>query len=102
MRYLIILAATLIPAAAAADIRMEESRYVNGVLRVEGRTSQPRQVVTLDGVYSQESDSSGNFVFHIDYLPRTCMVTLKAGSATHSALVANCLTRETSTTPPTR
>jgi len=76
--------------AALADIRIDESRYVDGKLIIKGSTA-PRRTVTLDRKYKTKSDGEGHFVFNIKkYKPSDCMSDIKAGSDVYSAVIAGC------------
>ena len=88
------LAATLILLAglrvAAADIRVDESRYENGQLIVTGQTA-PGRALTLDGKYKTKSDGEGHFKFTVKYKPATCMSDIRSGEDVYSAVIAGCL-----------
>jgi hypothetical protein len=75
---------------AAAEIRVDESRYDNGKLIISGDT-QPNRTVTLDKKYTTKSDGSGHFQFKVAYKPETCMSDLRAGNDIYSAVIAGCL-----------
>ncbi len=75
---------------AAADIRINESRYVDGKLIIAGQT-EPNHTVTLDDKYKTKSDADGDFRFTEHYKPDTCMSDIRAGSADYSAVIAGCL-----------
>ena len=77
-------------APARADIRVNESRYVDGTLTVTGETS-PGRAVTLDNKYKTVSDSAGRFIFTLRYKPPTCMSDIRAGEDVYSAVIAGCL-----------
>ncbi len=83
---LVLLAGT---AAARADIRIDESRYVGGKLIVSGET-EPNRTVTLDGKYTTKSDGGGFFTFTEPYKPFTCMSDISDGSGIYSAVIAGC------------
>jgi hypothetical protein len=76
--------------SAAAEIRVNESRYENGRLIISGDT-QPDRTVTLDDKYTTKSDGSGHFQFNIGYKPQTCMSDLRTGDDIYSAVIAGCL-----------
>lgn len=91
MRYLC--AALIFFAAAgtaAADIRIDQSRYANGKLTIVGETS-PDAIVTLDDKYKTKSDAGGHFTFTEHYKPFTCMSDIRSGSNIYSAVIAGCL-----------
>lgn len=46
--------------SAAAEIRIEVSRYSNGELTISGRTA-PLRTVTIDNNYRTQSDGEGTF-----------------------------------------
>jgi hypothetical protein len=75
---------------AAANIRIETSRYVNGTLTIAGQT-EPNKAVVLDGKYKTKSDADGDFRFTEHYKPFTCMSDIRSGSSTYSAVIAGCL-----------
>jgi hypothetical protein len=75
--------------AAAADIRIDESRYQNGKTIVTGDTG-PGRTVTLDGKFTTKSDNEGHFKFDVRYKPFTCMTDIKAGQDVYSAVIAGC------------
>lgn len=75
---------------ACADIRINESRYVNGKLIVTGQTA-PDRTVTLDKKYKTKSDGDGDFKFTVDkYKPADCMSDIRSGADVYSAVIAGC------------
>jgi hypothetical protein len=75
---------------AAAEIRIDRSRYENGQLIVIGET-EPGRTVTLDGKYTANSGADGHFKFTVqNYKPPTCMSDIKAGDDVYSAVIAGC------------
>ena len=76
--------------AARADIRINESRYVDGKLVVSGETA-PNRAVTLDNKYTTKSDGGGYFSFTERYKPFTCMSDIRSGSDIYSAVISGCL-----------
>lgn len=80
------------PASASDPIKsLSKVAIEAGKLMVVGRTHRAYMTVKLDGgVAKTRSDSQGCFEFHIAYLPEACMIDLKAGQKTLSAVVANC------------
>jgi hypothetical protein len=76
--------------AAAADIRINESRYENGKLIIAGET-EPDRTVTLDDKYKTKSDADGDFKFTEHYKPFTCMSDIRSGSYDYSAVISGCL-----------
>ena len=76
--------------AAAADIRIDESRYEAGQLIVAGQTA-PRKTVTLDDRYTTKSNGEGHFTFKVKYKPATCMSDIRSGDDIYSAVIAGCL-----------
>lgn len=75
---------------AAAEIRIDRSRYENGQLIVIGET-EPDRTVTLDGKYTTESGPEGHFKFTVEnYKPSTCMSDIQAGDDVYSAVIAGC------------
>jgi hypothetical protein len=75
---------------AAADIRIDQSRYEDGKLMIAGVTT-PDSTVTLDHKYKTKSDADGDFKFTEHYKPFTCMSDIRAGASTYSAVIAGCL-----------
>jgi hypothetical protein len=76
--------------AAAADIRINESRYVNGKLIIKGNT-EPGRTVVLDRKYRTKTDSEGHFTFSVKkYKPSDCMGDITAGPDVYSAVIAGC------------
>jgi hypothetical protein len=62
-----------------AEITVTKSEYRAGVLVVRGETSQSSQRVTLDGRFDEWTNKFNEFTFRVRYLPRDCLVTLRAG-----------------------
>jgi len=75
---------------AAADIRIDQSRYEGGKLLIAGVTT-PDSTVTLDNKYKTKSDADGNFTFTEHYKPFTCMSNIRSGASEYSAVIAGCL-----------
>ena len=75
---------------AAADIRIDQSRYEDGKLIIAGVTK-PDSTVTLDNKYKTKSDADGDFKFTEHYKPFTCMSDIRSGAADYSAVIAGCL-----------
>jgi hypothetical protein len=75
---------------ASADIRINQSRYLDGQLLVAGSTA-PGRTVTLDDKYKTKSDAEGHFRFSLKYKPPTCMSDIRAGEDVYSAVIAGCL-----------
>jgi hypothetical protein len=75
---------------ANADIRINQSRYLDGQLLVTGSTT-PGRTVTLDDRYKTKSDAEGHFRFSVKYKPPTCMSDIRAGKDIYSAVIAGCL-----------
>ncbi|RXF70328.1 hypothetical protein [Hansschlegelia zhihuaiae] len=77
------------PAAQAASILLTDAKIVGGELVVSGKT-QPDRKVVLDDQFGQKANGAGGFVFRLsDYRPPTCIVTLTAGDARATGVVAN-------------
>lgn len=76
--------------AAAAEIRIDESRYERGIETVTGLTG-PHLTVTLDGKFETQSDAGGRFTFSVKEKPPTCMSDIRAGDDVYSAVIAGCL-----------
>jgi len=77
-------------AAARADIRINESRFVDGNVVISGETA-PNRTVTLDNKYKTKSDGGGFFKFSAHYKPFTCMSDIRSGSDIYSAVISGCL-----------
>jgi hypothetical protein len=86
--------------AAQAEITVHEAKYASGVLMVRGETTQPMQRLTLDERYAARTDRNKRFLFRIRYLPRDCIVELRAGQEVRPAVVSNC--EPTGALPPSR
>ena len=85
--------------AAAADIRIEVSRYADGKLTVSGETA-PDRAVTLDKKYKTKSDGEGRFKFTVkNYRPPDCMSDIRSGKDTYSAVIAGCFGVTSDKTP---
>jgi hypothetical protein len=75
---------------ASADIRIDESRYVDGKLIITGQTA-PGRAVTLDKKFKTKSNADGNFKFTINkYKPADCMSDIRSGTDVYSAVIAGC------------
>lgn len=90
LRYLLLLAPILFALPTRADIRIGEAQIAGGLLVITGRTDSPNVRVVLDDAHEMIADAQGRFAFRIVYHPPTCIGTLKAGTDTRRALVANC------------
>lgn len=77
-------------AAAQADIRINESRFVDGNVIINGETA-PNRTVTLDNKYTTKSDGGGYFTFTEHYKPFTCMSDIRSGGDIYSAVISGCL-----------
>lgn len=75
---------------AAAEIRVDVSRYQNGKLIIRGETA-PGRTVVLDDKFATRSDRQGHFSFAVDELPFTCMSDIRSGDDIYSAVIAGCL-----------
>jgi hypothetical protein len=74
---------------ASAEIRINESRYVDGKLLVAGDT-RPDSTVTLDNKFKTKSDGEGHFKFSVGYKPPLCMSDISANGDVYSAVIAGC------------
>ena len=79
-----------IATAARADIRINESRFVDGNVIISGETT-PDQTVTLDGKFTTKSDGGGYFKFSAHEKPFTCMSDIRSGNDIYSAVISGCL-----------
>ena len=78
-------------AAQAANLVVTDAKVEGGLLIVTGKSPVANQTVKLDNFVNVVSDASRDFAFELsDYLPPDCIVDLKAGAKTASAVVANC------------
>ena len=84
---LVLLAGT---AAAQADIRINESRFVDGNVIISGETA-PNRTVTLDNKYTTKSGGGGSFTFTEHYKPFTCMSDIRSDGYIYSAVISGCL-----------
>lgn len=90
MRILLSFATLLAMAhSAAADIRIRESRFKDGMLIVRGQTEPGRQV-TLQGTFSTTANKYGRFTFSVPYTPVDCFADIRSGSDRYSAVIADC------------
>jgi hypothetical protein len=72
-------------------VTIKNATVTGGELVVDGSTPVANQSVSLDNLYNVTSNANKVFSFHIsNYLPPDCIVDLKAGAATGTAVVANC------------
>jgi hypothetical protein len=76
--------------AEAAGITVTDAKVAAGRLIVTGTTPGPSQSLKLDNHFTVNSNGAGLFTFRLNYLPSDCIVDLKAGAATGTAVVANC------------
>jgi hypothetical protein len=76
--------------SANADFKIMAARITEGDLIVMGKVDAPDTEVTLDGLFTETTDSSGRFVFRIAYHPATCVVDLTARSMRRAVVIANC------------
>jgi len=84
---------------AAADIRIEVSRYANDELIVSGQTA-PHRTVTIDNKYKTQSNGEGTFKFSIrQYRPPNCMSDIRSGKDSYSAVIAGCFGDAAGPTP---
>jgi hypothetical protein len=83
--------AILSTSAQAAVITITDAKIAQGELTVTGTSPNANQTVGLDGLFTDMSNANKVFAFHLtDYHPADCVVTLTAGAATATAVVANC------------
>lgn len=77
--------------AEAAKLKVVDAGVTGGALAVSGKADLAGWKIVLDGQYETTSDASGAFTFRLtNYLPPSCIVTLEAGGAVRTAVVANC------------
>ncbi|MEJ8574086.1 hypothetical protein [Microbaculum marinum] len=75
----------------AASLKLTVATIESGRLMVEGTAPEARQTVTLDSKFSVRSDGGRSFAFSIsNYHPEDCIVALKAGEISATAVVGNC------------
>jgi hypothetical protein len=91
--WLVIAFALAAPSIAAANIRIEQARFEDGMLVVRGEVTlnTPSEVVTLDRKFTVRSGADGKFVFQVRHTPFLCEVSLRTKSFTQSAKVDNCV-----------
>lgn len=77
-------------APAFAQVTVQTAKIEGGELKVDGLTTSPNAVVTLDGKHEAKSNALRRFSFRIPYFPPNCSVTLKQGNNTREVIVANC------------
>ncbi|MCJ2059076.1 collagen-like protein [Methylobacterium sp. J-048] len=75
---------------AKADMRIEAAKITAGDLWVLGNAGEPDADITLDGRFSQRTDSRGYFEFHVVYHPATCIATLRTPKQARSVVVGEC------------
>lgn len=76
---------------ASAVLAVTNAKIEAGKLIVSGTTTSAGQQVTLDAQFNATSNASKVFTFNLtNYRPPTCIVKLKAGAETKTAVVANC------------
>lgn len=80
---------------AAADIRINTSRYADGTLTIAGHTEAGKTVV-LDGKYKTKSNADGDFTFTEHYKPSDCMSDIRSGSSDYGAVIAGCFAADVS------
>jgi hypothetical protein len=88
-----VVAASLLATATAqaAVVTVTEAKVQGGQLIVSGKTPNPNQNVTLDGLFTVKSNASKIYSFSIsDYLPPDCIAHLKAGAATGTGVISFC------------
>lgn len=77
-------------APAKADMRIEAAKITAGDLWVLGNAGEPGAEITLDGKFSQRTDTRGYFEFHVVYHPATCIATLRTSKQARSIVVGEC------------
>lgn len=78
-------------AAFAPSIIVTDAKVQGGKLVVTGQTPGASQQISLDGRFTITSTAQKAFAFNLsNYLPSDCIVELKVGALTNSAIVANC------------
>lgn len=78
-------------AAEAAKLKISDAGVTGGALVISGETNIGGRTIVLDGQFETISEPSGAFTFRLtDYLPPSCVVSVKAGDAKKTAVVANC------------
>jgi len=75
---------------AKADMRIEAAKITAGDLWILGNAGEPDSDITLDGQFSQRTDSRGYFEFHVVYHPATCIATLRTPKQARSIVVGEC------------
>ncbi len=75
---------------AYADLRVEDAKITGGYLWVLGYADEPDSEITLDGKFTQRTDTRGYFEFRVVYHPATCIATLRTPKQSHDVVVSGC------------
>ena len=90
MRILLSVAAVLLmTSAAAAEIRIRQSLFKDGMLIIRGET-EPGRVVTLERKFRTKANRYGRFTFRVPYKPAYCVADIRSGRDIYSAVITNC------------
>lgn len=76
--------------AQAAGITVTDAKIAAGKLVVTGTTPRANQLIVLEDQFQVRSNGSAVFSFQVVYFPSDCVVGLKTGTATQTAVVAGC------------
>ena len=75
---------------AAAQIKVGDAEITGGKLVISGSTAKPDQSVMLDDNFKTTSDRRGRFTFRLDYLPSSCISTVKSGQDSERVVIGRC------------
>jgi hypothetical protein len=73
-----------------AEVKSAKARYDGGLLIVRGKTTEPRQFVSLDRVLATRSNRVGRFVFRQARIPNRCSVLLYSEGRKMTVPIKNC------------
>jgi hypothetical protein len=73
-----------------AEVKSAKARYDGGLLIVRGKTTEPRQFVSLDRVLATRSNRVGRFVFRQARIPIRCSVLLYSEGRKMTVPIKNC------------
>jgi hypothetical protein len=85
--FAVVLAAVSTP--AVAEIRIRDALIEGGSLIIRGRAD-PHATVVLDDTHMVTAGRLGGFRFQVEYLPTSCIGTLRMGNQVRRVVIANC------------
>jgi len=77
-------------APVRAEMRIEAAKITGGDLWIIGSADDPDTEITLDGRFTQRTDSSGYFEFRVVYHPATCIATIRTPKQSRDVVVNGC------------